>query len=222
LRCTICNDTVKKAHLYTGDLGTAYEGKPVCEVCYYESEPAATVFYNRDEQPYVISATRNETDGDFTVRWRSTDPWRGYYVAESEKYAMVNTAELLAYHESGKMLEDFDQRVRELYDEAELGYARVFARSSNVFYQNYDLFVRKDQIIYGSLLTFRAKEEVDYDNPRWYRNILFDEATLDKISEMFPERKIRTDQDVLRMIEEDAEGLMSRMKTMLEEGDNKR
>lgn len=213
---------MKKAHLYSGDPGTAYEGKPVCEVCYYESEPAATIFYNRDEHPHIISGTRNETDGDFRVRWRSTDPWRGYYVAESEKYAMVNTAELLSYHESGKMLEDFDQRVRELYDEVDLDYARVFARSSNVFYQNYDLFVRKDQIVYGSLLTFKAKEEVDYDNPRWYRNILFDEATLDKISEMFPERKIRTDQDVLRMIEEDAEGLMSRMKTMLEEGDNKR
>ena len=36
-------------------------------------------FYGRDDQPYFISLTRNETEGDFEVEWHSTDPWRGYY-----------------------------------------------------------------------------------------------------------------------------------------------
>lgn len=55
----------------------------------------------------------------------------------------MNTAELLAWHESEKMLKDFDERIRELFDEHDIDYARVFARSSNVFYSNYDLYVKK-------------------------------------------------------------------------------
>jgi hypothetical protein len=76
---------------------------------------------------------------------------------------LVNTAELLAYHESEKMLKSFDERVRELFDKHGIEYARVFARSSNVFYQNY---VRKDQALLASLLVAKAKSEVDYDNPK--------------------------------------------------------
>ena len=139
MKCTVCDQRIKRSEAYFGDEGTLYEGKPLCETCYYEDEPAATVFYGRDDEPYVISGTRNETEDDFAVEWHSTDPWRGYYETRSEKYALVNTAELLAYHESERMLKDFDERVRELFDEHEIDYARVFARSSNVFYQNYDL-----------------------------------------------------------------------------------
>lgn len=141
----------------------------MCESCYYEDEPCATVIYSKDDAPYIISDARNETEGDFRVKWKSTDPWRGYYETESEKYALVDTAELLAYHESGKMLKDFDEKVRELFDDHGIEYAKVFARSSNVFYQNYDLYVKKDQ---AGLLIAKAKSNVDYENPKWYRNIV--------------------------------------------------
>jgi len=50
------------------------------------------------------------------------------------------------------MLKNFDERIRELFDEHDIDYARVFARSSNVFYNNYDLYVKKDQELLGSLL----------------------------------------------------------------------
>jgi len=99
VRCSICEEEIEKSIVCYGDEGTVYEGQPLCDICYYESEPSATVFYNRDGQPRTISDTRNETDGEFTVRWRSTDPWRGYYKTESDAYTFVNTAELLAYHE---------------------------------------------------------------------------------------------------------------------------
>jgi hypothetical protein len=46
---------------------------------------SATVFYGRDGTPYTISHTRNETEGDFRVKWHSTDPWRGYYETKSDK-----------------------------------------------------------------------------------------------------------------------------------------
>lgn len=43
----------------------------------------------------------------------------------------------------------------------DIDYARVFARSSNVFYNNYDLYVKKEQEFLGRLLVAKAKAEVD-------------------------------------------------------------
>lgn len=215
MKCSICDEQIKKIEAYFGDKGTSYENKPLCEPCYYEDEPAATIFYRGDEQPYVISGTRNETEGDFSVQWRSTDPWRGYYETKSENYSLVNTAELLAYHESEKMLKDFDERIRELFDEHDIDYARVFARSSNVFYQNYDLYVKKGQALLGNLLVAKAKSEVDYSNPKWYRNIVFDEDALNKLAELFPERQVRTDYDATNLIQELGDKALTELKARL-------
>ena len=211
LKCSICEDIVEKQDTFYGDAHTAYEQKPLCEICYYESEPNASLIYSQDEQLHIISDTRNETDGEFRVRWKSTDPWRGYYLVESERYSLVNTAELLSYHESAGMLEDFDSRIRELYDESNLEYVRAFTRSSNVFYQNYELFVKKDQILFGSLLVAKAKTEVDYDNPKWYRNILFDEEMLTKLDHMFPERELKVDADVLNLVKDYGDKIIVRI-----------
>ncbi|MGB9693910.1 MAG: hypothetical protein ACPLYF_03615 [Fervidobacterium sp.] len=217
MKCSCCGRKIRKADAYVGDEGTYYEGKPLCEECYYEDEPCATVFYKGDDQPYVISLTRNETEGDFTVQWHSTDPWRGYYETKSDKYALINTAELLAYHESEKMLKQFDERVRELFDKHNIDYARVFARSSNVFYQSYDLFVKKDQALLARLLVEKAKAEVDYNNPKWYRNIIFDEEALSKLAEAFPERNIKTDYDAAKLIEELGDKVLNELQRRLKE-----
>jgi len=212
VKCSICEEMIEKNNVYYGDLATYYEKEPLCEICYYESEPNATVFYGSDEQAYIISDTRNETEGEFRLTWISTDPWRGYFVAKSEKYSMVNTAELLAYHESQDMLEDFDTRIREHYDESSINYARVFARSSNVFFQNYDLFVRKDQALLGRLMVAKVKGDVDYDNPKWYRNILFDEESLSKLNQLFPERELKVDADVIKLVKDYGDSLVDRLK----------
>jgi len=217
MKCAACGQRIKKNDAYIGDEGTYYEGKPLCETCYYEDEPCAIVYYKNDDQPYVISHTRNETEGDFTVKWHSTDPWRGYYETKSEKYALVNTAELLAYHESEKMLEEFDERIRELFDEHNIDYARVFARSSNVFYQNYDLYVKKEQALIASLLVEKAKAEVDYNNPKWYKNIIFDEEALNKLAEAFPERQIKTDYDAAKLIEDLGDDAINELQKRLKE-----
>jgi hypothetical protein len=217
MKCVACGQRIKKNDAYIGDEGTYYEGKPLCETCYYEDEPCAIVYYKNDDQPYVISHTRNETEGDFTVEWHSTDPWRGYYETKSEKYALVNTAELLAYHESEKMLKEFDERIRELFDEHNIDYARVFARSSNVFYKNYDLYVKKEQALIASLLVEKAKAEVDYNNPKWYKNIIFDEEALNKLAEAFPERQIKTDYDAAKLIEELGDDAINELQKRLKE-----
>lgn len=202
MKCTICYQRIRRSEVYFGDEGTFYEGKPLCETCYCEDEPAATVFYGGDDEPHIISYTRNETEGDFTVQWHSTDPWRGYYETKNEEHSLVNTAELLAYHESEQMLKEFDEKVRELFDGSGIEYARVFAKSSNVFYQNYDLYVKKDQALLAGLLVAKAKGEVDYSNPKRYRNIVFDESSLNKLAKLFPERQIKTDYDSLKLVEE--------------------
>jgi len=215
VKCSICDERIKKTETYFGDEGTLYENKPLCESCYYEDEPCATVFYKGDEPPYVISHTRNETEGDFSVSWHSTDPWRGYYETKSEKYALVNTTELLAWHESENMLKNFDERIRELFDEHDIDYARVFARSSTVFYQNYDLYVKKEQSLLGMLLVEKAKAEVDYNNPRWYRNVVFEDDTLNKLAELFPERKIKTDYDAINLMRELGDEALAELQTRI-------
>jgi len=217
VKCYICDKRIKKSEAYFGDKGTPLEGKPLCEDCYYEDEPCATVFYSKDDMPYIISEARNETDGDFSVSWHSTDLWRGYYETRSERYSLVNTAELLAGHESKEMLKRFDERIRELFDEHGIDYARVFARSSNVFYQNYDLYVRKDQALLAGLLVAKAKEEVDYNNPKWYRNIIFDESSLKKLAELFPEYQIKTDYDAAKLAEELGNRTLAELERRLKE-----
>lgn len=215
MRCESCDAKIRKDEAYSGDPGTSYENKPLCESCYYEDEPCATVFYGNDDIPYTISHSRNETDGDFSVAWHSTDPWRGYFETKSDKYALVNTAELLAYHESEDMLANFDKRIRELYDEHGIDYARVFARSSNVFYQNYDLYVKKEQYLPAYLLVNRAKAEVDYDNSRWYKGIIFDEQALGKLTELFPEEDIQTDNDAVKVVEKYGDEMIPELKKRL-------
>jgi hypothetical protein len=149
------------------------------------------------------------------LSWLGSYPWRGYYETKSEKYSLVNTAELLAYHESEEMLKSFDDRVRELFDEHDIDYARVFARSSNVFYNNYDLYVKKEQALLGSLLVAKAKAEVDYDNPKWYRNIVFDQDALSKLAQLFPERPIKTDHDALKLVEELGDDVLKELQNRL-------
>jgi hypothetical protein len=214
MKCSICEEEIEN-EVYYGDEATYYEGKPVCETCYYEDEPVTTVYFGKDDYPHIISYTRNETEGAFRAVWHSTDPWRGYYETKSDQYALVNTAELLAYHESETMLKEFDERIRELFDEYDIEYARVFARSSNVFYQNYDLYVKKDQVLLAELLVSKAKSEVDYDNPKWYKNITFDDSTLNKIAELFPERKIKTDYDAFKLVEELGDNALTELQKRL-------
>ena len=221
MKCYVCDKRIGKSQAYLGDEGAPLEGKPLCEDCYYEDEPCATVVYRKDDTPYIISETRNETEGDFRVRWRSTDPWRGYYETSSEEYSLVNTAELLAYHESEMMLKDFDERIRELFDEHGIEYARVFARSSNVFCQNYDLYAKRGQILLAGLLVAKAKQEVDYDSPKWYRNIVFDETALNKLIELFPEYQIKSDYDAVKLVEELGDNTLNELQKRLKQKEAK-
>ncbi len=208
--CEICEQKIDEevGNYALGDPKTTHAGKPICDTCFYEDEPNATILYGHNDEPQVITSCRNETDGDFWVRWISTDPWRGYYEVESDSFVRVNTAELLSGHDSEKMLADFDKKIKSAFKDANIGYARVFARSSNVFYTNFELFVRRDQIFLAHLMVMKVKQEIGYDDPKWYRNIIFDEDALKTLTKLFPERRIKCDSDALKVVETYGDGIV--------------
>ena len=77
--------------------------------------------------------------------------------------------------------------------------------------------MKKGQEFLGRLLVAKAKAEVDYNNPKWYRNIIFDETVLNKLSELFPERKIETDHDAFKLVKELGEGVISELQKRMKE-----
>jgi len=168
VRCACCEAEIPEEEVIYGDKGTYYEGKPLCDVCYYEDEPCATVYYGDDDYPHEISYTRNETDGEFRVRWVSTDPWRGYYTVESDVYERIHEDAILAYSYDADQLKRFDEEVRRLLDWLGVRYARVFERTSNLFSTGYDLFVHKEDLNgeKGALLTVALNLlKLKYRNP---------------------------------------------------------
>ena len=173
VECKCCGESIRDPEqTYTGDEGTFYAGEPLCETCYYEDEPCATVHYSdggpescEPEYPYRISHTRNETEGDFEVEWHRTDPWRGYYEAKSDRYVQLADDCILSGSDDADELKKFDEKVRELLDKVGVRHARVFCRSSNVFSTGYDLYALKEDLgdpaksaeLYGNLILLKLK-----------------------------------------------------------------
>ena len=217
--CEICEQKIdEEAGNYAlGDPKTMYAGKTICDTCYYEDEPNATILFGEDDEPKVITSCRNETDGNFETKWVSTDAWRGYYEVLSETYVRVNSAELLSGHESEKMLAEFDKSIQGAFKDANIDYGRVFARSSNVFYTNFELFVRRDQIFLAHLLLTKVKREVGYDDPKWYRNIIFDQDALKTLTKLFPERKIKRDSDAVKIVETYGDEIVNEIQRRMQE-----
>jgi hypothetical protein len=219
LTCTACEELIQ-GEVYFGDDATHYEGKPLCETCYYEDEPVATLYHNQDEDPYHISLARNDTGGQFLAKWHSTDPWRGRYELSSESYAMVFSDAILAYHESEAMLKELNDKAIERFTEASVDFYRAFLRTSNLFCTNYDIWIKKDpaQILAAHLILQGIKTGVDYDNPLYSTGIIFDRETLGKLQTMLGHKyQIESDSDVLKLVEEKGEDLLQEIKSYCQE-----
>jgi hypothetical protein len=154
VKCSVCGAKLNREDACYGDKGTFYEGKPLCEVCYWEDEPCATVYYGdasyaplgEDDCPHQISYTRNETDGEFTVKWVPTDPWRGYYEAESKVYTRLYDDCILSGSFDAEELKRFNDELEKILRKLGIRYARVIASSSNVFSQGYEIWVHKEDL----------------------------------------------------------------------------
>lgn len=138
MKCKCCEEEYEESELL----------EEVCDGCRTadSDDPAATVLYGNDDEPVTVGTFHDDTEGDFRVRWVKTDPWRGYYEVESDTYVKVHDDCILSYSEDERELKRFDTALREYCDEHGIRYARVFARSSNLFSVGYDFFVAKEDV----------------------------------------------------------------------------
>lgn len=67
----------------------------------------------------------------------------------------------------------------------------------------------------GYLLVAKAKAEVDYNNPKWYRNVIFDDNALNMLAELFPERGIKTGYDAANLINEFGDNILVELQSIL-------
>ena len=179
-KCVGCDEEIKDGEGMRG-----LEGEPVCETCYYESEPCATVYYSRnDDEPHYITDYRDDTEGDFTVKYHRTDGWRGYYEVESENWVNVHEDCILAYSTDAAELQTFQDALMEQMDGVGIEYARVFSRTSNVFSSGFDFFVRKQDAEKAKAIA--GLLALKYRDPERFRlTALTGKDTFDKNDKMF-------------------------------------
>jgi hypothetical protein len=215
ITCASCGGPINSSELYYGDEATHYERKSLCEACYYEDEPVATLYQGQNEEPYHITQSRNDTDGKFRALWHSTDPWRGRYQLSSESHAMVFSDAILSYHESEAMLKELNDRAIERLSQAEIDFYRAFLRTSNLFCTDYDIWVKRDpaQILVSHLILEKIKTEVGYDNPLYSTGIILDRDDFKKLQSLLGGKyKIERDSDVMRLAQEKGNDLVEEIK----------
>ena len=218
--CAMCEECTEDAHW--GGEGTDYEGQPICESCYYESEPLATLRINPSpdasdpdcEEHLTITSVYNEAIeggfGPWQVTWHSTDPWRGYYELESpDGWVHLQGDALLWGHSSEEMLVEFHRALVEGLQEAGLTCAIATCRTSNVFSTAVDwyVWVGTDESALVRMATAvavlaQAKLAADYDNPVNSQGILFDFGSIQPQVEALLGRPVETDMDVAEAADE--------------------
>ena len=150
-----------------------------CVTCYaceeYErSEPPATIYIYNDEgyeedMPHTVGHYINDTEGTFNVSWVSTDAWRGHYEAQSDTYQEIYDDWILAYSKDAEELKKFDEVMIKAMKEAGIRFAKVFTRSSNVFFIGNELWVHKDDMDKFKKLGKLLNEAIEkYRNPTRY------------------------------------------------------
>jgi hypothetical protein len=211
--CAIC-ETVILDEVYLGEAKTAYEGKPICEGCFDTDldEPCATVYLGSDdEEPKLIGSCRNETDGDFSVRWHRTDPWRGYYELLSDTYTELFTDAILSWHESEEMLKKLYDRLLARLEAEDIGFARAFARSSNVFMTCLEIWIEKDleKMLKAQIILSQIKDEVDFDNELFKTGILIPRDSLQQFKTLMGDKyKITTDSYLAELVASKGDDLL--------------
>jgi hypothetical protein len=126
----------------------------------------------------------------------------------SKKYRKLFSDSILAYHESEEMLKNLNDLVTGRFDELRLDYARSFARTSNVFCTDLDIWTRDEpiQVIKGLVVIQSAKETVGYDNSIYSTGIIFNREFLDKMRDLFKGKyAMENDGDVMKLMQEKKE-----------------
>jgi len=120
----------------------------ICERCREEDsrEPKATVHTNMARRPLRIAEYTNETEYEieptFEAEWVSTDGWRGYHTIEApDGWKKVSADNILTSWNDKKKNKKYD-KMKEECEELGINYAIVSSRTSNVFSNNADFYVK--------------------------------------------------------------------------------
>src|SRR2546427_12521993 len=87
---------------------------PVQEACSLPP-PAASIFFERDEQPYILcncGHADDEVSGEFEAEWIRTDAWRGYGVVRPTK-----GSRFVEVHDDNILSMSQDERARKAFDD---------------------------------------------------------------------------------------------------------
>lgn len=145
-KCVCCEEKFN-----IDDMRCTFDNEDICESCLSsdECEPVATIHHlmsNYEDDYQRIGRYFNETDGDFTVSYHSTDGWRGYYNVHSDTYTKVHDDCALAYSEDERNLKQFDEFLTDLAIKHKIGIVRAVSRTSNLFSSSVDYFVHNTHL----------------------------------------------------------------------------
>jgi hypothetical protein len=212
IECSCClNQFPEDEMTHADDDGTVR----VCNRCYESDteEPCATVYYHNDEWkdeelPYKIGHYRNETDGDFEVRYHRVDGWRGYYTLEPQdqkEWKEVLSDNIISGHASSEMLENINNEMIESFESAGVTFVRAFCRSSNVFCCGFDIYVKTKDFMVATMIMTSLKLKHDYNNPKWSKGLLVPENMFESFQEVLGKVgvTVKTDNDIMEAFEED-------------------
>lgn len=164
VKCECC-DTEMDYDTYhnsasSGDEGTYYEGKTLCESCHGDDQPEATLRVFDAEHPdgegdygetiFEIGATRNSTadNGDIGL-WRvhrqRIDGWRSYVKVDPPKEWVTFHGDVaLSGSADAKDLERFDLYLRKALIAKGFRMIRATSITTNVFSVGVDYFIEKE------------------------------------------------------------------------------
>jgi hypothetical protein len=136
LKCVSCDEQLKD----NDDHYVTEDGRKVCSSCYEQADPIATVVYGDGRPDDRVTEYENETD--FKIGYHHSDGWRGYYeVVESDGWTNVHDDCILGGSDDAQDLADFTDKLERFCNDKEIGYAKVYCRTSNVFSSGMDFFV---------------------------------------------------------------------------------
>lgn len=138
--CDSCDQVRSEAYEYDGEM--------ICRRCEEDDlrEPMATVKHSEFSRPLRIGHYRNETEleleNGFEAEWVSTSAWRGYVKVSAEgDWKLVESKNVLTAW-NDRDVKKLDEKLTDLADQYDVEWARVMSRTSNVFSNNFDFFVR--------------------------------------------------------------------------------
>lgn len=155
MKCISCEDK------YSEDTGyITTDGEDICEDCYYDdsSQPQATIVFSNDEDiaykgsytQYVDCENQDTIEEYFeSVKWKSSDAWRGYNQGEAPKgYTLFQEGWMCGFDDAGtEEITSFHDLWLE--DKERFAHIDMFIsvlQTSNVFSTAVEIYVNNDDV----------------------------------------------------------------------------